>query len=409
MKNHSEVVVVGGGVTGCAVAYFAARRGLEVTLVDTPKRGRATSGSAAGWWPTGESVGLGCGLIFAMSRLAGNAAGGGHGREWLPNSFLDFALRSNDLVPALAGCLREDANMDIEFERTSQLIVLYDEADEAYAQALWDGYPDRRHLFEWLTPREVADAEPILTRRLRGALRFRGDDQLNPYKFADALRAGARTLGARIVPHTEVTGVMLAGSRVVGVETPGATIGCDVLVNAAGAWAGEIGKMAGIDVPVTPVRGQIVCTETLPEILTSCISTTDCYLAQKKHGEVIIGSTTEYVGFDVNTTVPATQTLSRGAVRAIPGLEHVAVKRVWSGLRPGSPDELPMLGPVDGLAGYLNACGHFRTGVVNAPLTGLLLAELAAGERPSHPVEPFLLSRFSAPTTIPAGGAALVG
>jgi hydrogen cyanide synthase HcnC len=87
----------------------------------------------------------------------------------------------------------------------------------------------------------------------------------------------------------------------------------------------------------------------------------------------------------------------------------VAVKRVWSGLRPGSPDDLPILGPVDGLAGYLNACGHFRTGIVNAPLTGHLIAELAAGEHPSYPVEPFLLSRFSAAPTIPAGGAALVG
>jgi hydrogen cyanide synthase HcnC len=97
----------------------------------------------------------------------------------------------------------------------------------------------------------------------------------------------------------------------------------------------------------------------------------------------------------VNTTVPASHALSRGAIRAVPGLRHVAVKQAWSGPRPSSPDELPILGPVDGLAGYLNACGHFRTGVVNAPLTGLVTAELAAGEHPSHPVEPFLQARFA--------------
>jgi hydrogen cyanide synthase HcnC len=167
-----------------------------------------------------------------------------------------------------------------------------------------------------------------------------------------------------------------------------------VLVNAAGSWAGQVGEMAGIEVPVTPVRGQIVCTETLPPTLTACISTTDCYLAQKHHGEVIIGSTTEDAGFRVETTAAAANSLAAGAVRAVPGLAGVTVKRTWAGLRPGTPDELPILGPVDGLDGYLNACGHFRTGILNAPLTGRIIAELAAGAPPGYPIEPFLLSRF---------------
>jgi hydrogen cyanide synthase HcnC len=87
--------------------------------------------------------------------------------------------------------------------------------------------------------------------------------------------------------------------------------------------------------------------------------------------------------------------LSTGAVRAVPFLKDVRVKRVWSGLRPGTPDELPILGPVEALAGYLNACGHFRTGILTSPLTGLLIAEMIAGDRPSFPAEPFLLTRFT--------------
>ena len=188
-----------------------------------------------------------------------------------------------------------------------------------------------------------------------------------------------------------------AGTRVTGVEAGGRWIPCDVVVNAAGYWAGEVGAMAGLRVPVTPVRGQIVCTETLPETLTACVSTTDCYLAQKWHGEIIIGSTTEHAGFDVATTATATRGLAAGAIRAVPALARATVKRTWSGLRPGSPDELPILGPVDGLDGYLNACGHFRTGILNAPLTGRILAALAAGEGPGHPIDPFLLSRFRVP------------
>ncbi len=402
MNAKRSVVVVGGGVIGCAVAYYTARRGLDVTLVDMPKRGRATSASAGGLWPIGESVGLGCGVIFAKAQLTRDPAGalsGVPGR--LPPAFLDFALESRTMFSPLAESLWREAGMDIELETTSLLFLVYDEADEKYAQLLRDDYANLGHLLEWMTPEQVAAEEPAVTRDLRGALRFHGDDQVNPYKLADALRAGARTLGAKVLPHTEVTGVVRVGSRVTGVRTPQGTIGCDVVINAAGAWAGQIGRMAGIDVPVEPVRGQIVCTETLPPgTLRACLSTSDCYLAQKKHGEIIVGSTTEEAGFDTRTTTKAAITLSAGAIRAIPELAQVGVKRVWSGLRPGTSDELPILGPVDGLHGYLNACGHFRTGILNAPLTGQILADLASGEPPSHPIEPFLHARFGAPVAL---------
>jgi hydrogen cyanide synthase HcnC len=388
-----SVVVVGGGVIGCAVAYFAARRGLEVTLVDVPKRGRATSASAGGLWPMGESVGLGCGVIFAKAMMAAGT-GDGHPPGRLPREFLDFALTSNAMYPALAAELLDLTGMDVELERTSLLFLMYDEDDEAYARGLWDDYPERRMLLQWLGPDEVAAEEPALTRDIRGALRFRGDDQVNPYRLADAFRAGARAHGAIVLTHTEVTGIRRTGSRVTGVATVDRTIGADLVVNAAGAWAGQLGATAGIDVPVTPVRGQIVCTETLPETLSACVSTTDCYLAQKWHGEIIIGSTTEHVGFAVGTTPDATAKLAAGAIRAVPGLADVTVKRTWSGLRPGTPDELPILGPVPGVDGYLNACGHFRTGILNAPLTGALIASLAAGEEPGYPIEPFLAARF---------------
>jgi glycine/D-amino acid oxidase-like deaminating enzyme len=241
----------------------------------------------------------------------------------------------------------------------------------------------------------VAREEPFLTGELRGALRFRGDDQVSPYRLADALREAARSCGATVLPYTEVVGLKLSGRRIVGAQTKNGTIPCDVVVNAAGAWAAEIGRMVGLEIPVKPVRGQIVATETLRKILSACVSTTACYLAQKGHGEIIIGSTTEEAGFDVGVTAMAMASLSAGAIRAIPLLEGVVIKRAWAGLRPGSPDELPILGPVADLRGYLNACGHFRTGILNAPLTGLVIAELAAGRRPSHPIEPFLLSRFT--------------
>lgn len=396
MNRSSHVVVVGGGVIGCAVAYYAAKRGLGVTLVDQPKRGRATSASAGGLWPLGESVGLGCGVIFykAMAGL-GSLPDGVHGPGQLPKVFLDFAVKSNGMFPGLAEALREAGGLDVEFERTSLLFLMYDEGDVAFAKPLWERCPCGRDLTEWLTPDELAKAEPAVTREVRGALRFHGDDQVNPYRLADAFRAAARSLGATVVTHTEVTGLRVDSGRVTAVETAAGLFPCGLVVNAAGAWAPAVGRMAGIEIPVTPVRGQIIGTDALPDVLSACLSTTDCYLAQKQHGEVIIGSTTEEAGYETGVTPAAMKALAAGAVRAVPFLKDVRVKRVWSGLRPGTLDELPILGPVDGLDGYLNACGHFRTGILNAPLTGLLIAEMIAGDTPSFPVESFFLARFA--------------
>lgn len=403
MSNRSaDVVVVGGGVIGCAVAYYAAKCGLRVTLVDQPKRGRATSASAGGLWPLGESIGLGCGVIFHKAQIAqGAVTETAGGPAQLPREFLDFVLQANAMFPALAQELQEAGGLNIEFERTSLLFVMYDDKDVAFATPLWRDCPCGRGLTEWLTPEELAKEEPAVTRDVRGALRFNGDDQVNPYRLADAYRAAARALGANLIPHTDVTGLRLAARRVTGVETPTGLISCGAVVNAAGAWAPEIGRMVGLEIPVRPVRGQILGTETLPEVLSACLSTTDCYLAQKAHGEIIIGSTTEEVGFDVSATPSAMKNLAAGAVRAVPFLAGVRAKRVWAGLRPGTPDELPILGPVAGLDGYYNACGHFRTGILTSPLTGVLLAETIAGEREtSFPIEPFLLTRF-APTAQP--------
>lgn len=378
------------------MAYYAAKKGLRTTLIDHRKSGRATSASAGGLWPLGESIGLGCGVIFYKALMAkGAVAEGTHGPAQLPRSFLDFAMQSNTMFPALADELRETGGMDIEFERTSLLFLMYDERDVAFAKPLWESCPCGQSLTEWLSPEDLAKAEPAVTREVRGALRFNGDDQVNPYRLADSFRAGARVLGATIITHTEVTGLRMESGRVVGVETAGKSFPCDIVVNAAGAWAPEIGRMIGMEIPVWPVRGQIVGTEALPGVLSACLSTTDCYLAQKKHGEIIIGSTTEEVGFDAGVTPSAMKELSAGAVRAVPFLARARVKRVWSGFRPGTPDELPILGPVDGFAGYLNACGHFRTGILTSPLTGLLVAEMLSGETLSFPVEPFLFARFS--------------
>ncbi len=180
-----------------------------------------------------------------------------------------------------------------------------------------------------------------------------------------------------------------------GVVTDAGTLSCNTMINAAGAWAAELSKMAtGVSIPVTPVKGQIILSERLPKILKGCVSTTDCYIAQKDNGEVLIGSTTEEKGFDTTNTLPEIKELANGAMRCIPELKQMNIKRCWAGLRPGTPDELPILGKMDGVEGYINACGHFRTGILTSAITGKLINDLYRGLSLDIDITPFEYVRF---------------
>jgi hydrogen cyanide synthase HcnC len=393
-----DVIVVGGGVIGCAVAYELARRSVHVTLVDKSLPGRATSASAGGLWPVGESVGLGCGVIYhAATQNNGHASDSADAfaPAPLPSSFRDFLMESNSRFPVLAGVLLDQSGIDIEFSQGPGLLfLLYEERERMFVERVRQTLRADTKM-EILSPAEAARVEPQLTRNLLGAALLKGEYQVNPMLLAEALKRAAIRFGATFRPDTRVTGLRRRGDRIEGVELGQELLPCDTVVNAAGAWAGRLAATAGLDLPVEPVRGQIVLTETLPPILNGCLSTPACYLAQKVHGEVLIGSTTEHAGFDVAVTPNAITSLCQGAVRAIPLLREVQVKRTWAGLRPGTPDELPILGKVPGFGGYVNAAGGFRTGIVAAPLTGEVLAQVCCEETTSVALEPFSVRRFA--------------
>lgn len=395
MSAASDVVVVGGGVIGSAVAWSLSRRGVGVTLVDKSWPGRASSASAGGLWPIGESIGLGCGVIFHAT----GGDGDGPGPEPLPHCFMNFLCESNTWFPQLRGQLLEQGGVDIEAEEgTGLMYLLYTEDDEAYADEVlaYILAGGRSHDgISRLTPEEAAELEPMVTRDLRGAVYFGGDNQVNPMLLTEALKRGACHRGATFLGETEVTGLKMGPQGITAVETTRGAIPCGAVVNAAGAWSAKLAAMAGMELPVYPVRGQIVCTEALRHrSLRVNLSTSSCYLLQKAHGEVIIGSTTEHVEYDTRVRLEDAASLAAGATRAIPSLGHARVKRTWAGLRPGTPDELPILGPVSSVPNYYNATGGFRTGIVAAPLSGELVAAWITGEALPFPGEPFLYERF---------------
>ncbi|MBV6285494.1 cyanide-forming glycine dehydrogenase subunit HcnC [Pseudomonas aegrilactucae] len=405
MNRTYDVVIAGGGVIGASCAYqLSKRHNLKIALIDAKRPGNATRASAGGLWAIGESVGLGCGVIFfrMMSQKHKREA---HGAavavdastpHILPQSFFDFALQSNALYPGLHQELMERHGMDFKFERTGLKYVIYDDEDRLYAEHIVAQIPHLADQVRWLDRDALRKAEPAVSHHAHGALEFLCDHQVSPFRLADAYSEGARQNGVDVFLNTNVTGVRHQGDRVVGVETDvEGVFHCQTLINAGGAWAAELSEMAtGQSIPVKPVKGQILLTERMPKLLQGCLTTSDCYMAQKDNGEILIGSTTEDKGFDVTTTYPEINGLVQGAVRCIPALAQINLKRSWAGLRPGSPDELPILGPVQGVSGYLNACGHFRTGILTSAITGVLIDKVLHEEALPLDLSPFLADRF---------------
>jgi hydrogen cyanide synthase HcnC len=257
------------------------------------------------------------------------------------------------------------------------------------ARGLPDGF-----VLELLSPSDVAELESAVTTDIVGGALLAGEDQVNPMLLAEAYKRAALVAGARMQNDQLVDEILREGDRVVGVRVGDETIGCGHVINAAGAWAGQLAATADISLPVEPIRGQVVLTEALPPTLAACLSTSSCYLVQKRHGEILIGSTTEQAGFDTGITEEGLRGLCQGAIKAVPMLADVGIKRTWAGLRPGTPDEMPVLGGVDGIDGYANVAGGFRTGIVAAPLMARVAAQDIVDETPDVPIEPYLVDRF---------------
>ncbi|GIS61364.1 MAG: hypothetical protein CM1200mP2_35890 [Planctomycetaceae bacterium] len=289
--------------------------------------------------------GLGCGVIYQAARTGSDS--GDAVPASLPAVFRDFLVESNRRFPELAGELKDLTGVDIELDSGPGLLFLMQTArQQAVVDNIARGLPEG-FVLEILSPEEVGELEPAVCREIVGGALLPGEDQVNPMMLAEAYKRAALANGARFQGKTVwSTRYFERTGRVVGVRMGEETVTCGHVVNAAGAWAGQLAATAReTPPPVEPVRGQVVLTQALPPLIASCLSTSSCYLAQKRHGEILIGSTTEHVGFDTGVTEEGIRGLCRGAVGAVPALADVGVKRVWAGLRPGTPDEMPKLGP----------------------------------------------------------------
>jgi sarcosine oxidase subunit beta len=292
--------------------------------------------------------------------------------------------------------LGEEVGIDIEYERCGGVVVAETPEKLAVIRRAWEGYREHGVPVDWLDADGVRACEPAFHHEgVLGGAFCPLNGQLNPLLLTRALALGARRHGARIVLGTEVRGIRSAGGRVCAVETSAGELACAFVVNAAGAWAAEVGAMTGRRVPVEPARGQILLTEAVPRFIRRVVSGAEPSARQTRRGNVIIGSTVERAGFDKRVTADTMAHFAQGVLPRYPKLRGLRVIRAWAGLRPATPDAKPIIELAQEPRGLCLAVGHSRRGICYAAGTGQLVMELITGRPPSLPLDAFSSARFA--------------
>jgi glycine oxidase len=358
------VVIVGGGVMGCAAAHELSRRGLPVTVLERSVPGAEASSAAAG--------------------ILGAQVESHH-----PGPLTELGLRSLELYPALVKELERASGVSIGYRRSGVLKVAYGAAElgRLARETAWQtqaGLAVGR-----LSNKALLGREPALSSELAGGLWFEQDATLDPRSLLSALRIAAERAGARFQSGKVVKSVAEQEGRALGVELDdGSVVGGSHVVLAAGSWTSLVAPREGEAPRVVPARGQIVELKTSVPLLSSVVFGPDCYVVPRADGRLLIGSTLEFVGFRREVTAGAVAKLLAAAIRLVPALAEAELSATWSSFRPYTDDELPLLGP-SRTAGLIWMSGHYRNGILLAPISAKIVAACVQGKKPPLDLGPF--------------------
>jgi glycine oxidase len=385
----ADVVVAGGGVIGTAIAWRAAVTGLDVVLVD-PACGEAASQVAAGMLaPVSEAL-FGEGALLAINLLAVQR------------------------FPAFAAELEEVTGLDVGLRREGTLAIAYDPGDFTALMRLTAFRRSAGLDAEELDNRACRGLEPFLTPDVQGGVLFAGDWSVNNRRYTAALRA-AMTAGGVRLSRDRVTEARVQGGRVRGVRLAGGDAIDAAMVVVAAGW--ESGAVAGLPDPlraaVRPVKGQLLRLRHpagMPPVISHTIRATvrgaDLYLVPRADGELIVGATSEERGPDRTVTAGAVHDLLHDAMSVLPVTSELLLAETCAGLRPGTPDNGPIVGGC-GVDGLMLATGHYRNGILMSAVTADAVVACLAGRRPAAQWEPFTPQRFTAAR--PLAGRAVTG
>ena len=378
MYDHNgappDVVVIGGGVIGLAVAWRAAQAGLEVTVLE---RGR----------PGGETSHVAAGMLAPISETSPTELG-----------LLALGLRSAAIYPEFVAELAEASGRDPGYARCGTLAVARD-GDEA--EALGREFELRRRLdleVRRLRPSAARQIEPALSPTLRLALEVPDDHAIDPRRLTSALALAVERAGGMIRAGAEAAEVVVDDGRVAGVVlTGGERVPASQLVVAAGPWSGQLAGLPSVArVPIRPVKGQILRLHDPAGsgLLEHVLRMGSGYVVPRGDGRYVLGATMEERGFDLTVTAGAVFGLLREAVELVPGFSELEIDECSAGLRPATPDGVPAIGP-GVIPGLHWATGHHRGGVLLAPVTAELVVSGLLGEPPSPEGAPVAPARFA--------------
>jgi len=364
---HADVVIIGGGVIGLSIARALARRGVrDVCLVERGGLG-AEASSAAG------------GMLLPQVEADGH------------DDFFALACRSRDLYPSLAAELRDETGIDIELDTTGTLYLALTEQDYEDIEQRYEWQTRAGLAVELLTSAAARELEPCISEATFGALRFPNDIQVENRRLITALANSVNTLGITTLTETTVERLIVDGHRITGVQTSRGEISCQRIVLAAGTWSSFIRRIPAI----TPVRGQMVCLESKPQLTRHVIFSPRGYLVPRQDGRLLAGSTSENAGFAKRVTAGGVAMILRQSLEISPSVANLPIVDTWAGLRPRAADGLPVLGPCGEIDGLFYATGHYRNGILLAPLTAELISEAIVAGKTTPLLAPFSPDRFS--------------
>lgn len=374
----SDVLVIGGGIIGLVTAWRAAQRGFTTTVVDPE--------------PGGGAAQVAAGMLAAVTELH-------YGEQTL----LGLNLASARRYPDFAAELTDLTGHGLGYRRCGTLAVALDSDDRAHLRELHTLQRQSGLESEWLSGRDCRRLEPMLAPGVRGGLRVDGDHQIDPRRLAAALVVACERAGV-VFHRAWAERLDVVRERAAGVTaSDGTALGADQVVLAAGSLSGRLsGVPDAVLPPVRPVKGQVLRL-TVPKRYAPFLSRTvravvrgsQVYLVPRESGELVVGATSEELGWDTTVTAGGVYELLRDAHELVPGITELPLTETRAGLRPGSPDNAPLLGPTE-LDGLLLATGHYRNGVLLTPVTGDAMAHvLATGELPDE-ARPFTPRRFGA-------------
>lgn len=402
--SSADVAIIGGGVIGLSIARELSLRGVRrVALIERGEFGREASWAAGG--------------ILAPQVEADRA-----------DEFFNLASASRDLYPAFVQALEKETGIDVQLDQTGTLYVGFTEDDEHEMRRRFDWQTRAGLRVEWLNGEDARRLEPNLSARVRCALRFPDDWQIENRRLTEALLACNRNLGVQLITSCEINSVRIDNGRVTGIEsgrsislppstggefartvtpppTPPRTRGGErastsidaaTVVIAAGAWSSDIGisKTNSSPVQIEPVRGQMLCFQIEPTFAHHVIYSPGGYLVPRRNSRLLAGSTSETVGFEKRVTQAGTESIRAMAFEIAPALESAAIVDSWAGFRPHAPDDLPVIGRAGDIEGLFYATGHYRNGILLAPITAKLMAETIVEGSASNLLEAFSPSRF---------------